>query len=723
MHIAIYSLNIKIQSRGKGKSAIASASYIAGERFKNEYDGLTHDRTDRNDVVHKEIVLPENAPLDFLDRATLWNAVEKSERAKNAQLCRSVRLALPKELSLEQNINLVHQYVNENFINRGMCADIAIHDKGDGNPHAHILLTMRLLEQGGMFGAKSRMEYILDDNGERQKLPSGRWKVKKITTTDWDDKGNAEIWRKNWADTLNKYLEYHEHEARVDHRSYERQGLEILPTIHLGAVAHAMEQKGIRTERGDRNRAIEKANARLREINGEIRTAKKEQHDILNPPTPKFIIDVQNSIKAQNSVGYEKWATLFNLQQMAKTLIYIQEHGHTDYKSLETANANAINDFNAIIKQRNEIRDKIKDLKALRTVVNEYRSTSKVYNEWNAPGWIPRFKKQHYEKHKDAIEAHKKAKAHIFDEMKLTKFPNLKGLSEEIKQLTETEKRLTDSIPTAREKYKTLNIITHNTRMLLGYDKLEQKGIDPVTDIQNYGHTNGYKNIPVYKPSYIAASNAGETAQYFQCQYLNRECTEAINEAVDLKMAMNNKELDVANRLIETYGIERVKWVLATVIANDPSETFDQYRDWSATMKLPNEPIDKSIFNITGGRAKHYPKFIRAVQIKDAEIRQNKGEKISHENNIAIAKMRADEHNRRNAERMVQTPIVEYHAPSSPRYAPPSTAQQKPTQQTPTEIEIPPPAKSTQQAQQFTPPPANETPPPQNPKKKYQDAR
>jgi len=185
--IAIYSLNINIKSRGKGQSAIAAAAYIAGERFKNEYDGLFHDRTDRNDVVHSEIVLPENAPLDFLDRATLWNAVEQSERAKNAQLCREVRLALPKDFTLEQNINLVLQYVNENFVSRGMVADIAIHDKNDGNVHAHVLLTMRPLERDGTFGAKSRMEYILDDNGEKMKLPSGRYKTRKITTTDWDN--------------------------------------------------------------------------------------------------------------------------------------------------------------------------------------------------------------------------------------------------------------------------------------------------------------------------------------------------------------------------------------------------------------------------------------------------------------------------------------------------------------------------------------------------------
>jgi ATP-dependent exoDNAse (exonuclease V) alpha subunit len=218
-HIAIYSLNIKIQSRGKGKSAIAAAAYIAGERFKNEYDGLTHDRSERTDVVHKEILLPKNAPHEFSDRATLWNAVELSERAKNAQLCRSLRLALPRELNLAQNISLVHEYVHENFISRGMCADYAIHDKGNGNPHAHILLTMRPIEKDGTFGAKSRMEYILDNNGEKIKLPSGRYKTRKITITDWDNRANAELWRENWAKTLNKHLEFHEHNSRVDHRS------------------------------------------------------------------------------------------------------------------------------------------------------------------------------------------------------------------------------------------------------------------------------------------------------------------------------------------------------------------------------------------------------------------------------------------------------------------------------------------------------------------------
>ena len=298
MLIAIYSLNINIISKGKGKSAVAAAAYRAGEKITNEHDGEIHDYTKKKGIIATEIQLPENAPEEFYDRAVLWNSVEKSERAKNAQLCREIRLALPNEFDADQNEYLVHEYVRQNFVSRGMCADIALHDKGDGNPHAHILLTMRPIEKDGSWGAKSKMEYILDEDGERQKLPSGRYKTRKINTTDWDSRDNAELWRKNWADILNKHLEHFSHETRVDHRSYERQGLDQIPTIHLGVTAHQMEQKGIATERGDINRKIKYANSHLRNIDRDIAEseavksellilAQQEEANVLPPDPPQ----------------------------------------------------------------------------------------------------------------------------------------------------------------------------------------------------------------------------------------------------------------------------------------------------------------------------------------------------------------------------------------------------------------------------------------------------
>ena len=269
--MAIYHLCIKIISRGKGKSAVAASAYRSGEKIKNEYDGIVHDFTRKGGIVHTEIILPQNAPQEFSDRGTLWNSVEKIEKSKNSQLAREIEIALPKELDREKQIELVREYVKENFVKVGMCADIALHDKGDGNPHAHILLTMRPLNEDTTWGAKSKKEYILDENGEKVKLKNGNYKTRKINTVDWNEQDKAEEWRKAWANITNKYLEKNSIQEKVDHRSYQRQGIEQIPTIHLGVSATQMEKKGIATDRGNINREIKHQNMILREISRRIK--------------------------------------------------------------------------------------------------------------------------------------------------------------------------------------------------------------------------------------------------------------------------------------------------------------------------------------------------------------------------------------------------------------------------------------------------------------------
>ena len=197
--IAIYHCSIKIVSRGKGKSAVAAAAYRAGEKLTNEWDGLTHDYTRKGGVVHSEILLPPQAPPSFSDRSTLWNSVEEAEKSNNAQLAREVEIALPVELSREEQIRLVREYCSSQFVSKGMCADFNIHDTGGGNPHAHILLTMRPMDERGKWLPKSKKEYVLDENGERVKLPSGRYKTRKVDLVDWNNQENAEVWRKAWA--------------------------------------------------------------------------------------------------------------------------------------------------------------------------------------------------------------------------------------------------------------------------------------------------------------------------------------------------------------------------------------------------------------------------------------------------------------------------------------------------------------------------------------------
>ena len=270
--MAIYHLSIKIISRGKGKSAVAASAYRSGEKIKNEYDGIVHDFTRKGGIAHTEILLPQNAPQEFANRSVLWNSVEKIEKSKNSQLAREIEIALPKELDREKQIELVRNYVKENFVDVGMCADIAIHDKNDGNPHAHILLTMRPLNEDKTWGAKSKKEYIFDEKGEKVKLKNGNYKTRKIDTVDWNEQDKAEHWRKAWADITNKYLEENNIQDKVDHRSYQRQGIEQIPTIHLGVSATQMEKKGITTDRGNINREIKHQNKILKEIARRIKT-------------------------------------------------------------------------------------------------------------------------------------------------------------------------------------------------------------------------------------------------------------------------------------------------------------------------------------------------------------------------------------------------------------------------------------------------------------------
>ena len=179
-------------------------------------------------------------------------------------------IALPVELDREQQIQLVREYVKENFVSVGMCADFAIHDKQDGNPHAHIMLTMRPLEQSGEWGAKSKKEYLLDKDGQRIKLKNGTFKSRKVDTVDWNSQEKAEVWRQAWAEIANRYLAAQDRPERIDHRSYKRQGIEQIPTVHMGVAATQMERRGIVTEKGEHNREIREQNRLLKEVKRRI---------------------------------------------------------------------------------------------------------------------------------------------------------------------------------------------------------------------------------------------------------------------------------------------------------------------------------------------------------------------------------------------------------------------------------------------------------------------
>lgn len=309
---------------------MAAAAYRSGEKLVNEWDGMTHDYTRKGGIVHKEIILPAHAPPEFADRSTLWNSVEEIEKSSDAQLARELEVALPVELSRAEQLALVRAFVKENFVDAGMCADFAIHDKGTGNPHAHIMLTVRPLKEDGTWGAKCRKVYDLDSQGQRIPDDKGGWKSHREDTTDWNQRGNAEKWRVAWAAYTNRALEAAGRPERIDHRSYKRQGVDKIPSVHMGPAASQMERRGIQTEKGNINREIAADNKLLKEIKARItRLYNWSKEQSAQPQGRENIMDFLFQAKAETRYG-----KINALKADAKLFNFLMENGITSVQEL-----------------------------------------------------------------------------------------------------------------------------------------------------------------------------------------------------------------------------------------------------------------------------------------------------------------------------------------------------------------------------------------------------
>ena len=462
--IAIYHCSIKIVSRGKGKSAVAAAAYRSGEKLTNEWDGLTHDYTKKGGVVHSEILLPAHAPPAFSDRSTLWNSVELSEKSNNAQLAREVEIALPVELSREEQTRLVREYCSSQFVSKGMIADFNLHDTGGGNPHAHILLTMRPLDENGAWLPKSKKEYVLDENGEKIRLPSGRYKTRKVDLVDWNNRENAEVWRRTWADLTNEFLAQNNCPERIDHRSYERQGIDQIPTVHVGVSATQMEKKGIVTERGELNRNINAANRILREIRRLVRGLKdwiaelKERKAALlealtearaqasEPTIPQLLaryMEQRGEERADwTSKGKLKGAVSdFNKVQAAMEFLRQKEISTVETldRQLDGISENAV----AIRDSMRKAERRIKDIDTLLSHIGNYEKYKPVYREYAAIGWKKQ-KEKFEEAHRGELDAYRAAARYVKT--------HLPGTSYSRKELEAERKNLAAALPGKREE-------------------------------------------------------------------------------------------------------------------------------------------------------------------------------------------------------------------------------------------------------------------------------
>ena len=310
--MAIYHLEAKVIGRSSGRSAVAASAYMSCTKILNDYDGVLHDFTRKRGLVWEHVFLPENAPQEWQDRSKLWNTVERTEKTKDSRLARELVVALPVELGKEQWIDLLTDYIQSNFVTDGMCADVAIHDTDGHKPHAHIMLTVRPLDDKGKWQYKTEKEYLCKHNGEEKgftaaeflQAKSQGWekqyqyyvgkkkvymppskaerhgyerasKYPKSTkygrqnpiTARWNSDEQLIVWRENWAQTTNKYLdEANRSDAHIDHRSHAARGIDEQPTIHEGYVAQAMERRGLIADRCEVNRQIKADNALLREL-------------------------------------------------------------------------------------------------------------------------------------------------------------------------------------------------------------------------------------------------------------------------------------------------------------------------------------------------------------------------------------------------------------------------------------------------------------------------
>lgn len=390
--IAIYHLEAKIISRGEGRSAVATSAYISCDKIYNDYDGIQHDYTKKQGLVWEHVFLPHNAPPEWFDRAKLWNAVEEAEKSKDSRLAREFVVALPIELKKAEWVKLLSEFIKDNFVSDGMCADVAVHDTDGHNPHAHIMLTVRPLDEHGKWQHKAEKEYLCVRNGVEQGFTASEFKAaqsdgwekqyqykvdkKKVYMTAskaekcgyeriskypksskfgrqnpiserWNSDEQLILWRKAWADISNRYLSLAGVAETVDYRSHADRGLDEQPTVHEGVTARTLERKGFVSERCELNRQIRLDNSLLRKLK---ETVKKLMQAVRN--TIPAIAEAMENIRQKVTIscyqlnvirfGQKKYA-----EYLAKTNSEIEK-----YNKIEDKIYDAVKEREALIAEK-----------------------------------------------------------------------------------------------------------------------------------------------------------------------------------------------------------------------------------------------------------------------------------------------------------------------------------------------------------------------------------
>ena len=478
--MALFHFSVTQVRRSAGQSVIASAAYRSGEKLYSEYYGETNDYTRKSGVIHTEIFLPPHAPDIYRDRATLWNAVEKSEKHPKAQLAYNFDIALQSELTMEENIALAREFVQTNLVAKGMIADLAVHvpDKEGGlsNPHFHVLTTMRPLNPDGSFAAKQRREYALDEHGNRIRDGDGKYVFNAVHTTDWHAPETLEAWRAAWCDLVNRRFEEKNLPCRIDHRSYARQGIDQIPTVHEGPNVRKMEAKGIRTEKGELNRWIKATNRLIRDLRKKIAALvdwmDEIREELSKPEVPPLIQLLCDHFKKRNQDAYSNKGKIRNLKQFNEVINFLEQQNIRTLDDLESR-VNAIREeFHTLTDSLQTKSKRMDELKKLIQNAEDYRQLKPVFDEMNQIHWKGRREKFAQEHESDL--RHFYAVRRALQETVGGKTLTPKAWQNEFDQLKAEYNKLSAGYKPIREEMLKLLQVQHNVDTIL-----KDRGIDP----------------------------------------------------------------------------------------------------------------------------------------------------------------------------------------------------------------------------------------------------
>ena len=396
--MALYHFHVDQVKRSAGHTAIAAAAYRSGTKLHCDYYGENHDYTKKSGVVFSEIILPEYAPPEYADREVLWNAVEKVEKHPQAQLAYSFDIALQNELSMEENIALAREFIQSNFIAKGMLTDWAVHlpdkeENGIQNPHFHVIAPIRPILENGEWGDKQHREYLLDEEGNPILDKDGKQKYNAVQNTDWGRPETLEMWRENWANMVNARFEEKGLDCRVDHRSYEDQALDLIPQVHEGSAVRKMEKKGIKTEKGELNRWIKRTNQLIMKVARTLKSLtqwyseiKSELQKLKEPELMDLVndyFDERNRVADTYGRGKQK-AKIGNMKSRMEVFNYLNSEKIFNLEQLGTAIVKKNTEAEKVKRKKDKAKAFVSDLTDKITAVQDYQKLKPICDKYNS---------------------------------------------------------------------------------------------------------------------------------------------------------------------------------------------------------------------------------------------------------------------------------------------------------------------------------------------------